>query len=148
MRKIFFYMMLVSSQAGFALNNPIVPTTYTPVDQHIGRQILSFLLVIGMILVCAWILKKTRHLTSPQHKNIKVITATPLGIREKLVLIQVGEQQILLGVTPQSINTLYVLQEPLTEHNEKQKMPFSHFLKPFLATPEANPVKDDKNEKP
>ena len=33
--------------------------------------------------------------------------------KEKLVVIQVGEKQLLIGVTPSSINTLHTLEIPL-----------------------------------
>ena len=36
-----------------------------------------------------------------------------LGAKEKVALIQVGNQQILIGVTPQSINRLLDIAEPI-----------------------------------
>ena len=40
---------------------------------------------------------------------MKIIACLSLGAREKAVLLQVGEQQILLGVTPQHVQTLHIL---------------------------------------
>ncbi len=37
----------------------------------------------------------------------------PLGPRDRLVLVQVGEEQILLGLTPGRITPLHVLKEPV-----------------------------------
>ena len=44
---------------------------------------------------------------------IEVIGSRALGTRDRLVLVQVGEEQILLGITPGRITPLHVLKEPL-----------------------------------
>ena len=36
-----------------------------------------------------------------------------LGGKERIVLVQVGEQQLLVGVAPGSLRTLHVLDQPL-----------------------------------
>ncbi len=38
-----------------------------------------------------------------------------MGPRERVVLVQVGKQQLLLGVAPGRIQTLHVLDEPVTD---------------------------------
>jgi flagellar protein FliO/FliZ len=37
-----------------------------------------------------------------------------VGQRERVVLIQVGSQQLLLGVAPGRVQTLHVLEEPIS----------------------------------
>jgi flagellar protein FliO/FliZ len=37
-----------------------------------------------------------------------------VGAKERAVLVQVGRQQLLLGVAPGRVNTLHVLTEPVT----------------------------------
>ena len=43
----------------------------------------------------------------------RTLASQPLGPRERLLLVQVGEEQILLGVTPGRIMPLHVLKESL-----------------------------------
>jgi flagellar biogenesis protein FliO len=39
----------------------------------------------------------------------------PLGPRERVVLLQVDDVKVLIGVTPGEIETLYVQGQPITE---------------------------------
>ena len=39
-----------------------------------------------------------------------------MGPRERVVLLQVGNAQLLLGVTPGRIQSLHVLDEPVSEY--------------------------------
>ena len=41
-----------------------------------------------------------------------------MGTRERVVLLQVGDKQLLVGVAPGSIKTLHVLETPLVDGNE------------------------------
>ena len=46
-------------------------------------------------------------------KNLSVLASLALGPRERIVLVRVGDQQLLLGVTPQSISSLQPLDAPV-----------------------------------
>ena len=45
---------------------------------------------------------------------LKVLASMSMGQRERVVLLQVGEKQLLIGVAPGQINTLHELQTPVT----------------------------------
>ena len=78
------------------------------------QTIFGLIVVLAVILFLGWMLKRSQLFHAAHHGQLKVLGAISLGAREKAVLIQVGEQQLLLGVTPQQINTLYTLPEPLS----------------------------------
>lgn len=44
---------------------------------------------------------------------IKVRSVVSVGNRERVALIEVGDQQLLVGVCPAQINTLHVFAEPV-----------------------------------
>ncbi len=44
---------------------------------------------------------------------IELVGSRVLGPRDRLVLVQVGNEQILLGLTPGTITPLHVLKEPV-----------------------------------
>ena len=46
---------------------------------------------------------------------MKIVAAMPLGTRERIVVIEVGGQQLLLGITATQINTLHVFSEPVVD---------------------------------
>lgn len=70
----------------------------------------SLLLVLALFLLMVWLIRKSGQIALPGKSRIGVVTALSLGMREKLVLVRVGEKQVLLGVTPNRIDKLMVLE--------------------------------------
>jgi len=62
---------------------------------------------------------------NPQLKTVAVL---PLGMKEKIALIQVGDQQMVVGVTAQQINCLMTLEQPLSV-SQGESLAFSDLLK-------------------
>ncbi len=97
--------------------------TATPqVGKHVmanmdaGSMILSLLMVLALIVICALVLKRF-NLTQQGVSQLKVIASLPLGAKERVMVVQVGEQQLLLGVTSQQVTLIERLAEPLAEQN-------------------------------
>jgi flagellar protein FliO/FliZ len=78
-----------------------------------GSMILSLLAVLLAIVVVAWILKKLQVGGNSVVNGLKVVTSLNLGAKERLIVVQVGKKQLLLGVTGQQINLLETLAEPI-----------------------------------
>lgn len=91
----------------------------------LSSWLLSSLMVIGLILVLGFLLKKSKLATAMGGGQMRVIASLPVGYKEKLLVVKVGEQQLLVGVTPQQVNFLYRLEEPL---DENQPQAFSQQL--------------------
>jgi flagellar protein FliO/FliZ len=87
-------------------------TAAAPQSLDLLNWLLSSLLVIGLLLACAWLLKKSR-VGMVGGRMIQIISLIAVGRREKLMLVQVGGQQYLLGVTAQGITLLDKLEKPL-----------------------------------
>ena len=79
----------------------------------LGEVTLALLLVLGAVFALAWLLKRARGLSSRFGGSLDVLAQLPLGQKERAVLLRVGATQILIGVAPGRVNTLYVLAEPL-----------------------------------
>jgi len=78
------------------------------------ETLLGLLLVLSLIAFLAWLLRRTGRFQMTTNGEMKIITSLALGPRERAVLLQVGEQQILVGVTSQSMQTLHVLEEKVS----------------------------------
>lgn len=96
------------------------------------QTLFGLLLVLALILAMAWLMKRSQQWHGIGEQQFKVIAALPLGPREKVVLLQVGEQQLLLGVTPQNVNLLTALEQPLDLNAGQQSTVFSDKLKQFM----------------
>ncbi|OGT19970.1 MAG: flagellar biosynthetic protein FliO [Gammaproteobacteria bacterium RBG_16_57_12] len=71
---------------------------------------LGLVVVLGMIFGVAWLFRRLGQHHGVASGSLKALAGLPLGARERLVLIQVGDKQILLGVTPNTVQTLHVLE--------------------------------------
>ena len=78
------------------------------------QLVLGLLLVLGLIFFLAWLLRRVQQ-AGPAGKGqvIELIGSRSLSQRDRLVLVQVGNEQILLGLTPGTITALHVLKEPV-----------------------------------
>jgi flagellar protein FliO/FliZ len=85
------------------------------------ETVLGLILVLGIIFVLAWLIKRTNRFQTSVNGEMKVIAGLALGPRERAVLLQVGEQQILVGVTTQHVQTLHVLETPIPVDSNKFK---------------------------
>jgi flagellar protein FliO/FliZ len=77
------------------------------------QWLFSSLLVLGIIIALAWCLKKSRLVPQMGRPDFKVLFTLPVGYKEKLMVVQAGEQQLLLGVTAQQISFLTEINPPI-----------------------------------
>jgi flagellar protein FliO/FliZ len=106
----------------------------------IGRVVFTLAGMIALILLLAYLAKRLQGMSrsnmggfAGQGKMIKTLATTSIGLKEKISLIQVGEQQLLIGITPQSIQTLLVLETPIKQEDIEQQTPvFQAILKKAL----------------
>lgn len=83
-------------------------------------QVLFWLAVIvGLILLCAWILRRAGGMSGGRGGVIRILTAISLGSRDRIALVEVGDRQILLGISPGRINTLHVFEEPVLDSSSE-----------------------------
>lgn len=116
-------MRILSALIGLFFNTLAFAQEKSPVvGSHISggvnavSMILSLLMVLAVIVVSAYMLKRFNVIQNTT-QNLKVVASLPLTAKEKLVVVQVGEKQILLGVTSQQINLIESLDEPLVIQN-------------------------------
>jgi len=68
----------------------------------------SLLLVFGYLFGFVFLLKKMNRLPVSERKAIRVLSSVKVGSREKIMLVEAGEHQLLVGVAAGNIRTLYV----------------------------------------
>jgi len=89
------------------------PATHAGALGGLGEVTLALLLVLGAVFALAWLLKRVRGFGARAGGSLDVLAQIPLGQKERAVLLKVGATQLLIGVAPGRVNTLYVLPEPL-----------------------------------
>lgn len=86
---------------------------------YLLQVLLGLLFVLGLVFAAAWLMRRVGQGTFTAGNQIKVMAAMPLGTRERVVLVDVGGQQLLLGITATSINTLHTFDEPVITAPDK-----------------------------
>ncbi|MBS3798817.1 flagellar biosynthetic protein FliO [Pseudoalteromonas sp. BDTF-M6] len=97
---------------------------------NIVSMLLSLMLVVVTILVLAFLLKRFNP-NMATSDDFKVVRTLALGTKERLLVVEIDNKQHLLGVTPQAINYLYELENPLPE---REMTPLAKQLSHLLNT--------------
>lgn len=74
------------------------------------QMFLGLLLVLGIIFGMAWFIRRMGTFQQASHGALRILGGLSVGQRERIVLVQVGDKQLLLGLAPGQIRTLHVLE--------------------------------------
>lgn len=85
----------------------------TQPSEYFGQIVISLVLVLLIIFVSAWLLRRYGRFPGVAEGNLKVLGALSVGQRERILLLQVGNEQLLVGVTTSRITRLHQLEEPV-----------------------------------
>lgn len=102
--------------------------------QMLGGLALVMLLIIG----CAWMARRVSGAGGFGNSHLKVLSAMSLGARERIALIEVGGEQVLIGVTPNSIRRIHVLENPVDTSAPARQTDFAKRMQDVLRRGQAD----------
>ena len=110
------------------------------------QTFFSLLLVILLTIGIAWVLRRTGRFGSALGGQLRAIGGLSLGGRDRIMLVDAGGTDILIGISPAGIRTLHVFPEPLelSEEYGGGAPPFSDTLQKILNKQEQS--KQEKND--
>lgn len=84
---------------------------------------MSMLLILALMAGLAWFVKRygLGNIAQRGTGNLNIVASTSLGSRERIVIVQTGPDQVVLGITPGSIETLHVLKDIQAEESPGSK---------------------------
>ena len=110
--------------------------SYTKPASGTGSQLLtvflSLVFIVALIYGLSLFVRKFGQGMGYSSQHIKSLANMSVGTRERIVLIEVGDKQILVGVTPTQINALHVFDSPVVEMENTQPA-VSDFAQKFKA---------------
>lgn len=127
-------MLIGTAFAAETGNGEIGGALIRPGD-YLGQIMISLILVLAIIFMGAWVVKRYGRFAAVADGQLRVLGMLSVGQKERIMLLQVGRQQLLIGVTPSRITTLHELDEPIIvqEANLKTVKPsFSQRLQDAL----------------
>ncbi|RUO39039.1 flagellar biosynthetic protein FliO [Aliidiomarina taiwanensis] len=79
----------------------------------VGTTLVMLIVVLAVILALAHVVKRF-HLGLPKHKkqDVQVVSTSMVGPKERVVVVQVADVQLVLGVTAQQVSLLKELPKP------------------------------------
>ncbi|MFA0086124.1 flagellar biosynthetic protein FliO [Vibrio sp. 10N.261.51.F12] len=80
----------------------------------------ALVLVIVVILGLAWLLKRMKVPSMMNQQGLKIVRQIPVGTKERIAIVEAGEEQFLVGITAQSIQLISKLDTPLTQEENAQ----------------------------
>ncbi len=111
-----FVAMLGSAVAAhpvIARSTAHAATRTAPAAPGLAGAFFALLLVVALIVALAWLLRKMPGLGLRTAPGLQLVASLAVGAKERLVVVSVGREQLLLGVGSNGIRNLYHLSEPL-----------------------------------
>ena len=102
--------------------------------QVIGSFVVVILLLIGVLVL----LRRFNGVSSQMSGNMRVISSVGVGQRERGVLLQVGVEQILVGVGPGNVRKIHAFDQPVVETSASTTPNFSDVWKVAMGKTEAS----------
>jgi flagellar protein FliO/FliZ len=111
---VFWLSVFLLACAGVQAEEAAVPAVRQSAKVVSYADVLQWLFALLIVLAIfgglVWLLRKSGNLTFANKSQLAVVAGLSLGMRERLVLVKVGEKQLLLGVTHGRMEKLMVLE--------------------------------------
>ena len=75
------------------------------------RMLASLGAVLCLLVASAWLVRRWRERQSAGSESIEIVSGLSLGAKERIVLLRVGGEQILVGVSPAGMRSLHVIKD-------------------------------------
>ena len=97
------YAQTETSQPAYAPPVPVIS------ESGMLQMLAGLLLVLAVIAVAAWLLKRFALNPGTATGTIKVIAGAAVGQRERVVLVEISGTWLVLGVAPGQVRTLHTM---------------------------------------
>lgn len=88
------------------------------------QMFFGLLVVLGLLLGTLWLLKRLGQPRGPVAGLLRVVAGVPVGARERVVILELGNSWLVLGVAPGQVTTLAEI--------PRQEMPAAPAAKDFV----------------
>jgi len=106
-------MVVLFATIGEASAKQVTPVT----GPSIVNMLVSLIAVLALILALAFVAKKLR-IGPANQQGIKLVANLTLGTKERVVVVEVENEQYLVGVTSSHINLLQKLPNNISKNSE------------------------------
>ncbi|MCE7913520.1 MAG: flagellar biosynthetic protein FliO [Nitrosomonas sp. PRO4] len=115
-----FQALAETGRAGYVPPPSVVSTENTL--QMAG----GLLLVLAFIWGLTWLLKRFSLIPAAAAGTLKVVAATGVGQRERVVVVEIDNTWLVLGVAPGHVTKLHILDKPAVSSGDATQEHTSH----------------------
>jgi len=133
---VLFALMTVPAVAQEAV--PAVSPSSLFTGDYLLQVIGSFVVVILLLIGVLVLLRRFNGVSSQMSGNMRVVSSVGVGQRERVVLLQVGDEQILVGVGPGNVRKIHAFDELVVEPSASTTPSFSDVWKVAMGKTEAS----------
>lgn len=114
------YLMLLMLTLPFPVWAETGKPSYVPppsviTTENTLQMMGGLLLVLAIIGGMTWLLKRFSLISTATAGVVKVVAATGVGQRERVVVVEIDNTWLVLGVAPGRVNKLHTMNKPLTD---------------------------------
>lgn len=125
-RMVAWLLACISLAAGAAL--PTVPTPLAePVRSFAAASLMQagfgLAIVVGLIFLFAFVARRFGLQPSGSSRILKVVSSTMIGQRERVVVVEIGDSWLVLGVTAGQVHALHTMP---AEKQPDVQVPLTH----------------------
>jgi flagellar protein FliO/FliZ len=132
------YIVLLCALPSFCWAQGSTPSSTPSSDLATILSIsLSLFVVIGVIFGLAFVMRRFTG-GSSGNGQMTVVSSMMAGTKERIMVLQVGAEQHLIGVTSHSINHLATLAEPIEPNAKPSSNPTHSFKEKLIEAMAAN----------
>ena len=94
---------------------PTMPSTGLPDAVQAGgvvQVLLGLGVVLGMVFVAAWAMRRFNPNVAPGSSALRIVGGTAVGNRERVLLIEVNDTWLVIGVAPGSVSRIHSMRRP------------------------------------
>jgi len=118
----------------------LLPATLTAASESVQPVVsagtylqatLALLFIVGLLFAATWAARKVSGGKMFGQGNMRVISGIALGPKERIVLVEVEDEWLVIGIVPGQIRTLHTLPKGSTavQTGNDQSPPFAEWLK-------------------
>jgi flagellar protein FliO/FliZ len=123
-----------------AMTIPTPPASTTSAGGGLLQTTFALLFVLALMLGLAWFMKRFGPKSfGGGNSNVRLVGSLSVGTRERILVVEVGEQWIVVGASPGRMNALATMprqesSEPLQQTGLSNSLPTANFAEWFKQT--------------
>ncbi|KAF0813058.1 Flagellar protein FliO [Andreprevotia sp. IGB-42] len=97
------------SPASAVASAPLATLSAPSLSGQFVQVIVALGLVLGLIVAVAWLMRRFTMLPMAAGARLRVVSGVMVGPKERVVIVEIDDTWLVLGVTAQAVNKLHEL---------------------------------------